>query len=65
MPKQKTHKGTAKRFQVSGSGKLQRRKAFASHNRSVQNADRLRSKHGVVEIATADEKRAKRLLGLR
>ena len=32
MPKMKTHRGLAKRFRVTGSGKLMRRKAFRGHN---------------------------------
>jgi large subunit ribosomal protein L35 len=31
MPKQKTHKGLAKRVKVTGSGKIKRKKAFAGH----------------------------------
>jgi ribosomal protein L35 len=31
MPKQKTHKGTAKRFKLTGSGKIKRGNAFKSH----------------------------------
>jgi len=31
MPKMKTNRGAAKRFKLSGSGKVMRRKAFASH----------------------------------
>jgi len=31
MPKQKTHKGLAKRVKVTGRGKVRRRKAFAGH----------------------------------
>lgn len=31
MPKMKTHKGTAKRFRTTGSGKIMRGKAFKSH----------------------------------
>lgn len=31
MPKLKTHKGAAKRFRKTGSGKLVRRRAFARH----------------------------------
>jgi large subunit ribosomal protein L35 len=31
MPKMKTNRGAAKRFKVSGSGKLMRHKAFSSH----------------------------------
>ena len=31
MPKMKTKRGAAKRFKLTGSGKLARRKAFSSH----------------------------------
>jgi len=31
MPKLKTHKGAAKRFKKTGTGKIVRRKAFARH----------------------------------
>jgi large subunit ribosomal protein L35 len=31
MPKMKTHKGAAKRFKVTGTGKVRRYKAFKSH----------------------------------
>ena len=31
MPKLKTHKGTAKRIKVSGTGKLIRERAFGNH----------------------------------
>ena len=31
MPKVKTHKGAAKRFKVTGSGKVRRYKAYKSH----------------------------------
>lgn len=31
MPKMKTHRGAAKRFKMTASGKIVRSKAFASH----------------------------------
>ncbi len=31
MPKQKTSRGAAKRFKVTGTGKLKRRKAYLRH----------------------------------
>jgi large subunit ribosomal protein L35 len=31
MPKMKTHRGAAKRFKKTGSGKIKRAKAYASH----------------------------------
>ena len=38
MPKIKTHKATAKRFQYSGSGKLMRTKIGKSHHRRKKSA---------------------------
>ncbi len=31
MPKMKTHRGAAKRFKKTGTGKIKRSKAYASH----------------------------------
>jgi len=31
MPKMKTNRGAAKRFKITGSGKIKRSKAFTSH----------------------------------
>ena len=31
MPKMKSHRGAAKRYKVTGTGKLIRHKAFSSH----------------------------------
>jgi large subunit ribosomal protein L35 len=42
MPKQKTHKGIAKRVKVTGRGKLKHRRAGASHLMSGKNAKRRR-----------------------
>ena len=40
MPKMKTHRGTAKRFRVTGSGKIMRAKAYKSH---IHDQEELRS----------------------
>ncbi|WP_078555444.1 50S ribosomal protein L35 [Bacillus alkalicellulosilyticus] len=45
MPKMKTHKGAAKRFKKTGSGKLKRARAFTSHlfaNKSTKQKRKLR-----------------------
>ena len=42
MPKMKTNRGAAKRFKVTGSGKVTRRKAFASHILTKKNTKRKR-----------------------
>ena len=43
MPKMKTHKGAAKRFKKTGTGKLKRAKAFKSHILTKKSAKRKRN----------------------
>ena len=43
MPKLKTHRGAAKRFSVTGSGKVKRNKAFASHILTTKTRKRKRN----------------------
>jgi large subunit ribosomal protein L35 len=42
MPKQKRHKGLAKRMKVTATGKLKHRRPGSSHLMSVKNAKRRR-----------------------
>lgn len=65
MPKMKTHRGTAKRFRVTGSGKIMRSKAFKSHILTKKSQKRKRNFRHETEIAPADTKVVKRQLGLR
>ena len=62
--KQKTHKGTAKRIKVSGSGKLRREQAGKRHLNEKLSSKRRRKLSGSTDVARADVKRAKRLLGM-
>lgn len=44
MPKMKTHRGAAKRFRVTGGGKIKRAHAYTSHlfgNKRVKNKRKL------------------------
>ena len=53
MPKIRTHKGTQKRFRVSGTGKVMRRKAFRSHmleHKSAKRKRQYRSQHEVSPV---------------
>ncbi|TDQ39161.1 50S ribosomal protein L35 [Aureibacillus halotolerans] len=62
MPKMKTHRGAAKRFKKTGSGKLKRSSAFTSHmfaNKS-QKAKRKLRKGGLV--SPSDMKRIRQML---
>ena len=63
MPKNKTHKGTAKRIKVTGGGKLMREKTGKRHLLEKKPSTKTRRLAGVVEIATPDAKRIKKLLG--
>ena len=65
MPKMKTHRGTAKRFRVTGTGKIMRSKAYKSHILSKKSPKRKRNFRHETEVATADAKVLKRNLGLR
>jgi large subunit ribosomal protein L35 len=42
MPKMKTHKGSAKRFRRTGTGKIMRAKAFKSHILTKKDTKRTR-----------------------
>ncbi len=62
MPKMKTHKGSAKRFKKTGSGKLTRGSAFTSHlliNKS-QKQKRKARKGGLV--SSSDQKRINQMI---
>jgi large subunit ribosomal protein L35 len=63
MPKQKTHKGAAKRYKVTGSGKIARRQAWRGHNKHKKTSRRWRRVQGEVVLGGGDAKRAARLLG--
>lgn len=63
MPKMKTHRGAAKRFKRTGTGKLRRRKAFKSHILEKKAPDRKRRLSRPTLVAPADEDRINRLLG--
>jgi large subunit ribosomal protein L35 len=63
MPKQKTHSGAKKRFKVTGTGKLLRRKAPKAHLLSKKSAKRKREFALDFEVAKADRRELRRLLG--
>ncbi|MDO4911521.1 MAG: 50S ribosomal protein L35 [Corynebacterium sp.] len=60
--KQKTHKGTAKRVKVTGSGKLRREMANRRHLLEGKPSRRTRRLKGTTDVAPSDTKRIKRLL---
>ena len=65
MPKMKTHRGTAKRFRVTGSGKIMRATAYKSHILTKKSQKRKRGFRQETELSKADTKTVARNLGLR
>jgi large subunit ribosomal protein L35 len=65
MPKTKTHSGAKKRFKVTATGKVRGRSAFSSHILEKKSPKRKRRLAAPAQIAKADEKRVKILLGER
>jgi len=57
MPKMKTHKGAAKRFGVTGSGKVVRVKAWRGHHLDIKSSSRTRPYAGkaVVDGTSAEQ----------
>jgi len=56
MPKMKTHRGAAKRFKRTGSGKLRRRQANKNHILEKKSPKRIRQLRGSAPVAKADER---------
>ena len=62
MPKVKTHKGAAKRFQFSGSGKVMRTRHMKSHLRRNKSRRTKREFDEMLLVSPADAKRVSRLI---
>jgi large subunit ribosomal protein L35 len=63
VPKMKTHRGAAKRFKVTGTGRIRRRKAFRAHLLEKKSSRRTRRLGRIVEVTGGDKKHVERLLG--
>ena len=62
MPKQKSHKGTKKRFRVTANGKVKHRQAGTSHLAYRKTHKQKRNLRGTEVVATVDAKRIRRAL---
>ena len=51
MPKMKTHKGTAKRYRKTGSGKWIRPKAWRGHHLEIKSSRRTRRYAGMALVS--------------
>ena len=62
MPKLKTKKAAAKRFQKTGTGKLKRNKAYKSHILTKKTTKRKRNLRQTTEIDQTNLKTMKKVL---
>jgi large subunit ribosomal protein L35 len=63
MPKMKTDTGAKKRFKITGTGKILRRKAFKNHLLEKKSPARKHRLSREAQVSPADLKQVKRLLG--
>lgn len=63
MPKMKSHRGAKKRFKVTSTGKIRRRRAFANHILEKKSSKRKRRLTSPTVVALADTKNIRRMLG--
>lgn len=62
MPKMKTRRGAAKRFKLTGSGKLCRRRAYLRHILSTKTRKQKRTLRQATLVAGADAKAIRKLI---
>ncbi|AWK52442.1 MAG TPA: 50S ribosomal protein L35 [Clostridium sp.] len=62
MPKMKTHRGAAKRFRITGTGKLKRAKAFKSHILTKKSSKTKRNLRKAGYVSKSQVKVMKKLL---
>jgi large subunit ribosomal protein L35 len=62
MPKLKTHRGAAKRFRCTGTGKFKRSKAYKSHILTKKSTKRKRKLDTPTTVSAADHKKVQRML---
>ncbi|HWS17746.1 MAG TPA: 50S ribosomal protein L35 [Candidatus Elarobacter sp.] len=62
MPKLKTHKGAAKRFKKTATGKIKRGKAFKRHILTSKDTKRKRHLDADTLVSKADAPKVKRMI---
>jgi large subunit ribosomal protein L35 len=62
MPKLKTHRGAAKRFKRTGTGKIMRSSAFKRHLLSSKTTKRKRQLKGTTLLAEQDRAKVERMI---
>ncbi|MBI4823009.1 MAG: 50S ribosomal protein L35 [Nitrospirae bacterium] len=64
MPKIKTHRGAAKRFKVTGGGKIKRSRAYKSHLLTGKPSKRTRRLRTSTTVSANMKRSVKRLLNV-
>lgn len=62
MPKMKSHRGAAKRFKRTGTGKLKRAKAYKGHILTKKTAKRKMNLRQTTTVTKGDQSRIEQLL---
>jgi large subunit ribosomal protein L35 len=62
MPKLKTHRGAAKRFKKTASGKFVRSKAFKQHILTSKSSKRKRQMRGTAVVSKSDAAKLAKML---
>lgn len=62
MPKMKSHKGAAKRFHITGTGKVMSMAHHRNNKRMKKSREKLYALRGMEPIHSTHEKRVRRLL---
>ena len=62
MPKMKSNSGAKKRFRVTGSGKIKRKKAFKSHILTKKSSKTKRKLTGTTIVSDADAPKVRALI---
>jgi large subunit ribosomal protein L35 len=62
MPKLKTHRGAAKRFKKTGTGKFVHSSAFKQHILTSKTRARKRKLRGTVAASDADQAKLRRMM---
>ncbi len=63
MPKMKSNRGAMKRFKLTATGRVKRKKAFASHILTKKSPKTKRNLRKSTIVTAADTKRVKRMIG--
>ncbi|PIW70177.1 MAG: 50S ribosomal protein L35 [Ignavibacteriales bacterium CG12_big_fil_rev_8_21_14_0_65_30_8] len=62
MPKMKSNRGASKSFKKTASGKIKRKKAFASHILTSKSTKRKRNLRHATLVSKSEEKRVKTMI---